>query len=139
MDENKAAARRLYEEVFGRGNLAAADEIMAPECVSHGPGTPPNVGSEQIKRQALVLRGAFPDLRAILHDQIAEGDRVASRWEGAGTFTGTFPMGAEPLSGDGRSITFAEIRIDRFAGGKIVESWFIPDRMSLWQRLGLIR
>ena len=31
-----------------------------------------------------------------------------------------------------------EIRIDRFAGGRIVESWFIPDRLTLWQQWGLL-
>jgi len=38
----------------------------------------------------------------------------------------------------GRSISFAEIRIDRFAYGRIIEAWFIPDRMSLWQQMGLL-
>jgi predicted ester cyclase len=137
-DANKAMARRLYEEVFGRGNYDAADEIMAETCVSHGPGSPPSTGTSQIKRQAVLLRGAIPDLRVILHDQIAEGDRVASRWEGEGTFTGEFPGPAGPLASTGAAISFAEIRIDRFAGGRIVESWFIPDRMSLWQQLGLM-
>jgi predicted ester cyclase len=35
-------------------------------------------------------------------------------------------------------ITFEEIRIDRFANGRIVESWFLPDRFTLWQQLGLL-
>ena len=46
------------------------------------------------------------------------------------------PAGTVPPTG--RSIAFDEIRIDRCAGGGIVESWFIPDRLGLWQQLGLI-
>jgi predicted ester cyclase len=46
------------------------------------------------------------------------------------------PAGTVPPTG--RSIAFDEIRIDRCAGGRIVESWFIPDRLGLWQQLGLI-
>ncbi|HSS62115.1 MAG TPA: ester cyclase [Candidatus Limnocylindrales bacterium] len=79
VESNKALARRLYEEVFGRGNFAAADEIMAVDCVSHGPGSPPLVGTDQIKRQAALLRTAMPDLHTILNDQVGEGDRVVSR------------------------------------------------------------
>lgn len=136
---NKDLARKLYEEVFGRGNLEAADEIMAADCVSHGPGSPPLVGTEQIKRQALLLRGAIPDLQSILNDQVAEGDRVVSRWTGRGTFTGPLTLPSGSVEPTGKAISFDEIRIDRFAGGRIVESWFIPDRFTLWQQMGVLR
>jgi predicted ester cyclase len=139
-EANKSASRRLYEEVFGRGNLDAADEIMDAGAVSHGPGAPPSVGTAQIKRQAMALRSAFPDFTVTLRDQIAEGDRVCSRWTGGGTHTADMvlppPMGI--VSASGKELAFDEIRIDRFAGGRIVESWFIPDRFTLWSALGLI-
>ena len=136
---NKDLARRLYEEVFGRGNLEAADEIMSADCVSHGPGSPPQVGTEQIKRQALLLRTAIPDLVAVLNDQVEENDRVASRWTGRGTFTGPLTLPAGPVEPTGRAVSFDEIRIDRVADGRIVESWFIPDRFRLWQQMGVLR
>ena len=63
LDENKALARRLYEEVFGRIEVAAADGILTGNCVSHGPGVPATTGTESIKRQAMLLRTAIPDLR----------------------------------------------------------------------------
>ena len=56
VEQMKAASRRLYVEVFGAGSLDAADEIMAVSCVSHGPGTPPVVGTDPIKQQANLLR-----------------------------------------------------------------------------------
>lgn len=134
IEQRKAVARRLYEEVFGVGNLHAADEILAEGCVSHGPGQPPVTGREGIKAQAGLLRTAFPDLRVTCASQLAEGDSVATRWVGTGTFSGSFG-GTRPT---GAAIRFEEIRIDRFEGGRIVESWFIPDRFTLWQQLGLI-
>ena len=137
-DEIKAKSRRLYVEVFGRGNLEAADEIMDPECISHGPGSPPLVGTDQIKRQATLLRTAIPDLKAVLHDQLAEHDRVASRWTGAGTHTGPLTLATGAVAPTGKPISFDEIRIDRYANGRIVESWFIPDRMTLWQQFGIL-
>lgn len=137
-DELKALSRRLYEEVFDAGNFAAADEILAPDCVSHAADAPPRVGTDGIKRQAELLRTAIPDLRSICADQVAEGDRVASRWIGTGTNTGELRLPTGTVAPTGRSIEFGEIRIDRFENGRIVESWFIPDRLSLWQQLGLI-
>jgi predicted ester cyclase len=136
--QHKGLSRRLYEEVFGLGRLEAADEILSPDCVSHGPGTPPTIGTDGIKRQATILRTAFPDLRVSLDDQLAEGDRVASRWTGSGTHSGPLTLPAGPLPPTGARIAFGEIRIDRFADGRIVESWFLPDRFTLWQQLGLL-
>ena len=138
LQANKDASRRLYEEVFGRGNLEAADEIMAADVVSHGPGVPPLVGTAQIKRQAQLLRGGLPDLAVALNDQIAEEDRVCSRWTGTGTHTGDLMLPAGPVPATGKQIAFDEIRIDRYLDGRIVESWFIPDRFTMWSALGLI-
>jgi predicted ester cyclase len=139
IDMQKALARKLYEDVFDRGNYDVADEIMAADCVNHGPGAPPIIGTNQIKRQAQLLRAAIPDLESILNDQVAEGDRVVSRWTGHGTFSGPMMLPTGPVEPTGRPISFDEIRIDRFADGRIVESWFIPDRLTLMQQVGALK
>jgi predicted ester cyclase len=138
IEAHKEASRRLYVELFGAGNLAVADEILSPDCVSHAADSPPRVGTDGIKQQALLLRTAMPDLTSTLEDQVAEGDRVVSRWLGSGTHTGPLLLPTGTVEATGRKIAFAEIRIDRFEGGRIVESWFIPDRLALWQQLGLM-
>jgi predicted ester cyclase len=111
---------------------------MAADAVNHGPGSPPVLGTGGIKRQAALLRTAIPDLRATLNDQFGQGDRVVSRWTGSGTHSGPLTLPAGTVAGSGRSISFDEIRIDRHAGSRIVESWWIPDRFTLWQQLGLL-
>jgi predicted ester cyclase len=139
LTDQKAASRRLYEAVFGRGELAAADEILAPDCLSHAAGLPPVTGTDAIKLQATILRAAFPDLAVALLDQLGEGDRVASRWQGSGTHSGPMSMpGGTALPPTGRHVSWEEIRIDRFADGRIVESWFIPDRLGLMLALGAL-
>ena len=135
---NKRRSQRLYDEIFGKGNFAVADELLAPDIVNHGPGLPPVPGTEGIKRQAALLRTAMPDLEVILHDQIGEGDRVTSRWTGRGTHTGPLNLPAGSVPATGNAISFDEIRIDRHADGRIVESWWIPDRFTLWIQLGLL-
>jgi predicted ester cyclase len=131
LEDMKDLSRRLYLEVFGAGTFDAADEIMAPDTVNHGPGTPPDVGTIFIKQQAAVLRGAIPDLRVDLADQLAEGDRVACRWLGSGTNTGALRLPTGSVPPTGRPVAFSEIRIDRYHRGRIVESWFLPDRLTL--------
>ena len=138
IEAQKEASRRLYVEIFGAGNFAVADEILAPDCVSHAADAPPRVGTDGIKQQAALLRTAIPDLTSTLEDQVAEGDRVVSRWLGCGTHTGPLVLPTGTVEPTGRKIAFGEIRIDRFENDRIVESWFIPDRLSLWQQLGLI-
>jgi predicted ester cyclase len=137
-EQNKAMSARLYLEIFGSGHFDVADEILSGDCVSHAADAPPRTGTEGIKLQAALLRRAIPDLQTTLEDQLAEGDRVASRWRGSGTNTGELRMGDLVVPPTGRKVSFGEMRIDRFEGGRIVESWFIPDRLSLWQQLGML-
>ena len=82
MQASKDRSRRLYVEVFSNGHYDVADELLAADVINHGPGVPVTVGTEGIKRQAALLRTAFPDLRVTLNDQFGEGDRVVSRWNG---------------------------------------------------------
>lgn len=138
VETNKERSRRLYEEIFGKGNYAVADDLMVAGIVNHGPGSPPVLGTEGIKRQAALLRTAIPDLRATLNDQFGHHDQVVSRWTGSGTHSGPLTLPASTVEGTGQTISFDEIRIDRHANGRIVESWWIPDRFTLWQQLGLL-
>ena len=138
LQASKERSRRLYVEIFSLGHFEVADELLAADVVNHGPGGPPTVGTEGIKRQAALLRAAFPDLQVTLNDQFGEGDRVISRWTGGGTHSGPLNLPGNTLAPTGTSISFEEMRIDRHRGGRIVESWFLPDRFTLWQQLGLM-
>ena len=79
--------RQFVEEFWSRGNLAAADELMARDAVIHEPvaGTP-----EDLKAVATAIRAAFPDWHSTVEEMVVEGDRVAERWTGRGTHKGEF-------------------------------------------------
>src|SRR3712207_9344181 len=71
-EENKAIARRWSEELWSQGDLAVADEIVAPDYVRHDPGDPfPARGPEDVKRIVGMLREMLPDLRIVVEDVIA--------------------------------------------------------------------
>jgi steroid delta-isomerase-like uncharacterized protein len=136
-EENKAIARREMEELFNHtGNLDVADEIYAPDFVGHEPTQPEDLhGVEAARQFAATMRSAFPDLTCTIEDQVAEGDKVVTRWRGRGTHQGeTEELG--PPSGNRLEIT--GISIERFSEGKIAESWDTYDALGMMQQLGMI-
>ncbi len=134
-EENKAIARRWSEELWSKGELAVADEIVAPNYVRHDPGDPFIVeGSEGVKRLVGGARSLMPDLHITIEDVIAEGDKVVSRYTATGTVTGEF-MGR---AFTGKETRATAIQIFRIVDGKIVESWANRDDLGLAQQLGLV-
>ena len=95
-EENKALARRWFEELFNAQNLDVADEITAQDSVNHDPLlTHLPSGPEGDKYVVNLYHGAFPDAQITIEDQIAEGDKVVTRWTGRGTHREAF-MGVPP-------------------------------------------
>jgi predicted SnoaL-like aldol condensation-catalyzing enzyme len=134
MEQNKAIARRWSEELWGQGNLAVADEIIAPNYIRHDPGDPfPAVGPEDVKRIVTMLRAMLPDMRIVVEDMVAEGDRVVSRYTSTATDTQGY-MGHPPT---GKVIHTIGMQLFRFAGDKIVESWAVRDDLGILRQLGL--
>lgn len=132
-DANKQVVRRFYEELWNRGNLDAADELVAPDYVRHDlrPGDAPPGAAGQ-KEVAEKFRSAFPDARLEVEALVAEGDLVAARWTIFGTHTGA--------SGDvlptGRSVRFSGVNFFRIADQKIAEIWNVRDDLGLQEQLG---
>ncbi|MDX2167577.1 MAG: ester cyclase [Deltaproteobacteria bacterium] len=143
--ENKALVRRLYEELWGRGNLAVVDECVARDYVNHQRTIDPHVdapmsavdicGAEIFKQLVQAWRRGFPDVETSVEEQIAEGDKVVTRWVSRGTHSG--PWMQVPASG--HSMVVEGISIDRVAGGKIVESWTNWDLLGLLEQIGASR
>jgi predicted ester cyclase len=89
LEENKAIARRHFDELWARGDLAVAEEIYASVAVGHC-GNLPDQHDYPACEQELVRqdRVAFPDGTVTVEDQIAEGDKVLTRWRFRATHTG---------------------------------------------------
>lgn len=134
-EENKALARRVIEQMFNEGNLDVADELLALDYVDHDPSLPEDVhGPEGFKEYVGMYRAAFPDLHVQIEDQLAEGDRVATRWTGTGTHDGEL-AGIAPT---GKRVTVPGMEIVRIANGKLVEGWEGYDSGTLMRQLGLM-
>ena len=134
-EQNKALFRRFVDEVFNHGNMSLVDELVAPDFVEHEelpPGIPQD--REGAKQLTTMLRSAFPDFKATIHDIIAEGDKVAVRMTWSGTQQGEF-MGIPPT---GKSVSIGVFDIVRVAGGKLVDHWGQMDNMGMMQQLGVV-
>jgi predicted ester cyclase len=135
--ENKSVVRREFEEIFSQGgNLDAAEEIYAPDYVGHEPTFGDVHGVEGAKQFAATYRQAFPDIQTTMEDQLAEGDKVVTRFSSRGTHQGESEEFGPPT---GNRIEVTGITIERFSEeGKIVEDWTNFDALGLMQQLGLV-
>ncbi len=132
-EDNKLLVRRLFEEVLNQRNLGLIDEFFSPNHVEHA-STGPVHGPDGMKQYYLIYLTAFPDAHYTVEDQIAEGDKVVTRWSVRGTHTGEL-MG---LPATGKQGTVTGIGIVRFEGGKLVEAWTEFDALGLLQQLGVV-
>jgi predicted ester cyclase len=132
---NASGSRRILEEIFGAGRYEVADELVAAEARGHDPALPgPVLGPEGVKEAARGYRRAFPDLKVTVEQVIPNGDHVATRWTARGTHLGEL-FGIAPT---GKETTVTGISIDRWANGKIAESWVNWNTLGLLQQLGAV-
>ena len=137
VEENKALVRHFMEEAFGQGKPELVDDLLDPDFVRYDPYIEAGEvrGVETVKENIVWFRNVFPDLTCTIEDQVAEGDKVVSRWTLRGTHQGEF-FGV-PATGE--RVELGGIQIDRFEGGKIVEERAEFDLLGAMQQLGAVR
>ena len=131
-ERNVEVFRRVVEEGFGKGNLAALDEVVPAEFCEHQPGLPPT--REGLKAVITELRRIFPDLTFAIEDMTVDGDKVWGRMRARGTQRGEM-MGRPPT---GKTMEITVIDIIRVVDGKLVEHWGVPDRFAQLEQLGFL-
>jgi steroid delta-isomerase-like uncharacterized protein len=138
-EDNKATARRYWDEAWSMGNVAIIEEIFTPDNIFHSGGGAVSRGIEARKQGPTRWRTAFPDFRATVEDIFAEGDKVVLRWTVHGTHRGNIEIeSAGTVPPTGKHISFAGIDIYHFKGGKIAEGWRHWSSLQLVQQLGVV-
>src|ERR687886_107331 len=130
--DNKAAIRRFIGQAFNAGDLAVVDELVATDYVLHF--TPEVHGPEGMKQFITAYRTVFPDYTCTIDDQVAEGDKVVTRWTVRGTQKGEL-MGIPPT---GRQVSLGGVAIDRLVDGQVAETWLEADVLGMLQQLGVV-
>ena len=133
-ERNKAVVCRFFE-AFAANDAAALNEVLGPDLVAYSHGVP-GVQSREVHVLGIRMwNAAFGDTLFTIEEQIAEGDKVATRVmmrsvHNRGDFQGLPPTGKE--------ITSDAVTIERIRDGKIVERRVTHDWLGIMQQLGLI-
>ena len=134
-EENKEKVRRLLEEAYGEGKVEVVDEVLHSDFVCYDPNSESGEirGAEAVKGEIEYFRNA--GLTFIVEDQIAEGDKVVTRWTAAGTHQGEF----FDVTPTGKRIEMTGINMDHFdESGKLVEEWPEYDLLGTLRQLGAV-
>jgi steroid delta-isomerase-like uncharacterized protein len=131
-DQNKATAKRAFEEILSAGRYELAEQLYAKDFVNHGIRS-----NSSLEEDQAALKGwhaAFPDVVIVPEKLIAENDLVTIYWIARGTNTGT----GNGLPATGKRAELAGITIWRIVDGKIKEEWSAFDQLSMMRQLGLL-
>jgi steroid delta-isomerase-like uncharacterized protein len=128
--ENEALANRFHMDIFQKGEMETADEILAPEFVLRNPALPSELthGPGAIKKFATAAIQAIPDRQISHEDTMSKGDKVLIRW----SMTGTPKQDFLGIPRSDNPITLTGFDLFLISGGKIIEMWqqFSPGK---WQ------
>ena len=131
---------RIWIEGLNRGDVSVADAVFAPDCVVHMTGVAdPLRAVGPWKELVAGLLRAFPDLHFTIEDQLAEGDKVTTRWLGRGTHSGEyrgFPQAANPIAPTDRPVDFGATDIYLIKNGKIAEEWNTLEEILILRQIG---
>jgi len=134
VEENKLVVREFIEETLNKGNVDAAGDYVADNVVELVPFPGQGPGLAGLKDVLRGMRIAFPDLHWTIEEQIAEADKVLTRFIWAGTHKAEF-LG---VPATGQQVSVWGMVIDRLENGKIKETRILMDALGLMQQLGVL-
>jgi steroid delta-isomerase-like uncharacterized protein len=134
LQEAQSVVRGFIDEVINRGNIDAADQYVWEDVVEQVPFPGQGPGIEGLKDVLRMMRTAFPDMHWTVEEQIAEGDRVMTRFEWTGTQRGDF-LG---VPATGRSVKVWGMVVDRLEDSRITDTRILMDALGLMMQLGAI-
>ena len=132
-EDIKQLVRSVFETVWNHGDAATADRIYADTYVANIANIPSAIhGVEEFIQFVALFRAISPDLRFTVDDQVAEGDKVATRW------TARLKSNGDGLASqsEGENIEVTGMSFHQVANGKLVESWDNWDAMTVFQSMG---
>ena len=123
MSERRKALSRVAFEVWGTGELDRLDETVAPHAVRHDPyDRHGSEGLAGLKKHIAENRAIHPDIRIAVEDQVAEGDKVVTRWTAF-------------MTHEGREVSLRGVTTERFEGDLIVEAWRCIDMLGFLRQV----
>ena len=129
----KQTVQKVFEQVWNQGDTSVVDQLFADSFVANIANIPTPINSaDEFKQFVALFRALSPDLNFTINDQVAEGDKVATRW------TVRFPSSGEGLDAESghEDVAVTGMSMHKMTNGKLVESWDNWDSMTAFQSLG---
>ncbi|QNL51870.1 ester cyclase [Olivibacter sp. SDN3] len=127
--KNKELLKRFYKELYVDWNMETADEMLSPDFISHDWPEKGQKGPKAFRKYYVAFKKAVPDAKYEVKDILADGDRVAVRWEMRGTYSEPFP-GIDILP-NGQTVILKGVAIYRVEDEKLMERWVVSDLHGL--------
>ena len=134
LEANKKFMNYFIEEVINNKNLDAANDLVAEDFIEEIPFPGQGPGRAGLKFALQSMFTGFPDMTWTVQEQIAEGEKVVTRFTWTGTHKGDF-MGIPPTE---KTVEVWGVVIDVVRNGLFAESRIIMDTVSLLQQLGIM-
>jgi steroid delta-isomerase-like uncharacterized protein len=129
---NKSIVRRVFDECLNAHDLASYPELHS-NVIYHAPALG-RLRTGAHRDFLLSLFAGLPDASWTIEDQLADDDKVVTRWSVVGTHLGIF-LGA---SATDNPVMMEGISVHRLVNGKIVEQWDEWDTLGMMRQLGVI-
>ena len=133
-EDIKVVVRRFFDEILGKKDLSAVDEILHDDYKNYFPGAPAPLDKQSIQGPFQEFFTAFPDMRYELESIIAEGDRVATIGTIVATHQGTF----QGVPATGNRVAVRALSQYRIQDGKMVEDYPGFNPMEIMQQIGAV-
>jgi steroid delta-isomerase-like uncharacterized protein len=130
---NVALIRRIFAQVWNKGNITIVGEIVSPKYTGHDPVIKHEPGIKAFGQHACQIRATFPDIKFTIEDLLEADGKVAVRWSAQGTHKATF-LGVPPT---GKRVNVTGVTVMRVSRGKLLESWANWDALGMMQQLGV--
>ena len=131
--DNKSIVRQ-FMTLGSQGDFDRALKHLDPNFVAHLSGMPEPLDRAGFRQFSEAWHNAVSDEQLDFQEQVAEGDKVATRLVYTATHTGNL-QGVPPT---GKRFTIEGMFIDRITKGKVIERWGQLDAMGMMVQLGVI-
>ncbi len=131
---NVDTIRAFIEDVLNQGRFERMTDLVKEDFIELDPLPGQQQGREGLKAVLMQFRSGFPDIHWTVSEQIAEGDKVVTRFTWTGTHRDTF-LG---IPATGKRVEVKGVVIDRLEAGKMADSRILMDTLGMMQQLGVI-
>ena len=133
-EDNKARIREFIDRVLTAGEIDATGDYFHGDVVEEVPFPGQGPGLDGLKETLTRIRRAFPDLQWSVEEQIAEENKVLTRFIWSGTHQDEF-LG---IPATNRVVRVWGMVIDRFEDRKVKSTRILLDTLDMLQQLGVV-